>query len=208
MTTQHAGEQIKLAQSDYPIHELIQRRWSPRSFAERAIEPEKLLSVLEAARWSASSSNQQPWFFIVGQRGSRTFERMVDCLMEGNVVWASKASALIFTVASLKSARNDRPNSVALYDLGQAVQNMAVQATALGLHIHQMGGIHVDKINAEFQIPPDHTVVTAIAIGYVGDPESLENERHREGELATRTRKPLREFVFGGNWGEEMGIRE
>ncbi|MCB0143420.1 MAG: nitroreductase family protein, partial [Caldilineaceae bacterium] len=60
MTTQHAGEQIKLAQSDYPIHELIQRRWSPRSFAERAIEPEKLLSVLEAARWSASSSNQQP----------------------------------------------------------------------------------------------------------------------------------------------------
>lgn len=205
MTTQYPSEQIKLAQSEYPIHELIQRRWSPRAFADRALEPVKLLSVFEAARWSASSSNQQPWFFIVGQRGSDTFVRMVDCLMEGNVSWASTAAALIFAAASLKSQRNDRPNRVALYDLGQAVQNMAVQATALGLHMHQMGGIHVDKINEEFQIPADHTVVTGIALGYLGDPESLENERHRAGELTERTRKPLREFVFGGNWGEEMG---
>ncbi|MEZ4657789.1 MAG: nitroreductase family protein [Caldilineaceae bacterium] len=208
MTTHYPSERIKLAQSEYPIHELIQRRWSPRAFADRAVEPAKLLSVLEAARWSASSSNQQPWFFIVGQRGSETFARMVDCLMEGNVPWASNASVLIFTAASLKSARNDRPNRTALYDLGQAVQNMAVQATALGLHMHQMGGIQIDKINAEFQIPADHTAVTGIALGYLGDPESLENERHREGELATRERKPLREFVFGGNWGEEIGIGE
>ncbi|MEZ4713701.1 MAG: nitroreductase family protein [Caldilineaceae bacterium] len=205
MTTQYPSEQIKLAQSEYPIHELIQRRWSPRAFADRAVEPAKLLSVLEAARWSASSSNQQPWFFIVGQRGSSTFDRMVDCLMEGNMLWASKAGALIFTAAALKSARNDRPNRTALYDLGQAVQNIALQATALGLHIHQMGGIHVDKINAEFQIPADHTAVTAIALGYLGDPESLETEGHRAGELTARVRKPLREFVFGGNWGEEMG---
>lgn len=206
MSTNFSNGQIKLAQSDHPIHELIQQRWSPRAFADRALEPEKLLSVLEAARWSASASNEQPWFFIIGQRGSQTFERMVGCLMEGNVPWASKAPVLIFTVASLKMARNDRPNRVALYDLGQAVQNMAVQATALGLHMHQMGGIQVDKINEQFHVPPEHTAVTGIALGYLGSPDTLENERHRESELAARTRKPLSDFVFGGNWGETLAI--
>lgn len=196
----------KLAQVDYPIHELIRNRWSPRSFADRPVEPDKLRSVLEAARWSASSSNLQPWSFIVTRRHEEpeAFARMVGCLMAGNVPWAEKAPVLVATVANLWR-KPDVRNRHAFHDAGMALQNLALQATALDLYLHVMGGFSPDKAREAFAIPAEHEAVTIFALGYQGDPAQLE-ERHRAGELASRERRPLTEFVFADQWGEVAAL--
>lgn len=195
------ANQIKVAQSDYPIHELLRQRWSPRAFAPRPVELEKLASVLEAARWSASGGNLQPWSFIVAtQEQTEPFAHMVSCLLEGNVPWASKAPVLMITVAQLNRP-NGQPNRTAYYDLGLAVQNLTVQAMALGLYLHQIGGFSPDKARELFAIPAGHDAVTMVALGYQGDPDGLA-ERNRESELTPRVRRPMREFVFGRQWGE------
>src|SRR5207249_2641010 len=58
----------KPAETQYPIEEILRRRWSPRSFSDLLVEPEKLQSLFEAARWAASSFNEQPWNFIVATK--------------------------------------------------------------------------------------------------------------------------------------------
>lgn len=192
---------IKLAQTNESIHDLLRQRWSPRAFAARPVEPEKLRSVLEAARWSASGGNLQPWAFLVAtQAEPENFSRMVSCLTEGNVPWASQAPVLMITVAQLNRP-NGHPNRTAFYDVGLAVQNLVIQATALGLHAHQMGGFSPDKARQLFAIPEGYDAVTMIALGYQGDPAGL-GEKNRESELTPRTRRPLTEFVFGDKWGE------
>jgi nitroreductase len=196
---------IKLAQTDYPIHDLLRQRWSPRAFDSRPVEAEKLRSVLEAARWSASGGNLQPWGFLVAtQAEPENFNQMVSCLSEGNVPWASQAPVLMITVAQLNRP-SGHPNRTAFYDVGLAVQNLVVQATALGLYAHQMGGFSPDKAREFFAIPAGYDAVTMLALGYQGDPASL-GERNREGEFAPRTRRPLTEFVFGAKWGEVAAV--
>ena len=197
---------IKQAKTDVPIHALLKQRWSPRAFAARAVEPEKLRSMLEAARWSASGGNMQPWAFIIARRDAEAdaFSRMVDCLSEGNVPWASQAPVLGITVAN-NYRRPDVLNRHAFHDVGLATQNLAVQTTALGLHLHLMGGFSPDKARAAFAIPNDHEAVTMFALGYLGDPAQL-NERHQESELAARTRRPLTDFVFSEQWGEHAPL--
>ena len=192
----------KIAPTDYPIHELLSRRWSPRAFAERPVEREKLLSLLEAARWSASSSNMQPWHFVVVSRHEQpeAFQRLLDCLMPGNQIWAQHAPVLMLSVANLEGRRG-RENSYALHDVGLAVQNLIVQATALDLHAHQMAGFDKEAARQAFHIPDTHQPVTVTAIGYLGDPKNLTDEL-RERELAPRERRPLRDYVYGGAWGE------
>lgn len=181
-------------------------RWSPRSFADRAVEPETIRSLLEAARWSASSRNLQPWSFIVAPREHPDdFERMIGCLMEGNIPWASKAPLLILTIAHLVIPGRDRTNGHAWNDLGLAVQNLCVQATALGLYVHQMGGFSSDKARTTFQIPEGYDPVTVLAVGYLGNPNELPEDR-RDSELAPRERKPLSDFVFAGEWGQTSSL--
>lgn len=205
MSIQDARE-AKLAQVDYPIHELIRNRWSPRAFADRPVEPEKLCAVLEAARWSASSSNLQPWSFIVARRHEEpeAFARMVGSLMAGNVPWAEKAPVLIATVANLWR-KPDVRNRHAFHDVGMALQNLALQATALDLYLHVMGGFSPDKVREAFAIPAEHEAVTVFALGYQGDPEQL-GEQHRTGEFAARERRPLTDFVFADQWGEVAAL--
>ncbi len=197
---------IKQAATEAPIHELLQQRWSPRSFDERAVEPEKLHALLEAARWSASGGNLQPWAFILARRDQEAdaFARMVDCLAEGNVPWAAQAPVLGITVASLYR-RPDVPNRHAFHDVGLATQNLAIQATALGLHLHLMGGFSPDKARTNFEISTDYEAVTMFALGYLGDPSQLP-ERYQESEMAARTRRPLQEFVFSNRWGESAAL--
>lgn len=192
---------IKLAQADYPIHELLQKRWSPRAFAPRLVEPNKLLSLLEAARWAASGGNQQPWSFLIAtQDQPEIFARMVSCLAETNALWASQAPVLGIAVTRL-TRLSGQPNRTALYDLGLAVQNLVIQATALDLYVHQMGGFSQEKARAEFAIPEAYEPVVILAIGYLGDPETL-TEKQRELELNPRIRHPLSKFVFSNRWGE------
>jgi len=190
----------KRAQTSTPINEFLERRWSPRAFANRSVEPEKLRKLFEAARWSPSSSNGQPWYFIVSlKENPDEFARAVDCLRPGNVTWARNAPVLLFTVARLKWPDKPDPNRHAIYDLGQSVAHLTFEAAAEGLFVHQMGGFFPDKVKETYGIPDGYEAMSAVAIGYGGEPDSLPEDL-RPKELAPRNRKPLESFVFEGHW--------
>lgn len=193
----------KQAETEHPVHELFERRWSPRAFDARAVEPEKLRSLLEAARWAASCFNEQPWSFIVAAKGDEgdAYERLLGCLAEANARWAGRAPVLMISVARLDFQRNGKPNRHAFHDVGQAAAHLALQATALGLAVHQMAGFDVSKARERFNVPEGFEPVAAIAVGYPGDPAELPEDL-RAKELGPRARRPLEEFVFGNDWGQ------
>lgn len=195
----------KRAAPDHPIHELIAERWSPYIFEPRTVDREKLLSCLEAARWAASSYNEQPWSFLVAERTNESeFKRMLSCLTEANQAWAADAGVLLLTVVAKSFSRNNNPNRVAQHDLGLAMGNFSLQATQLGLAVHQMAGVELSKVRTTYSIPDSHEPVTAIAIGYAGDPS--QNEALAPRDQATRSRKPLSEFVFSGSWQQAANL--
>jgi nitroreductase len=192
----------KSARTNHQIHDLLTHRWSPRAFSGRMVEKEKILVILEAARWSPSSYNEQPWSFIVATKDNpEEHEQLLHCLSEGNIRWAKFAPLLMISVAKLIFERNGKPNRHAFHDVGLAVGNLVIQATHLGLHVHQMAGILIDKIRETYKIPETHEPVTGIAIGYYGNIDQLPEDL-RERELADRTRKPLGEFVFSRSWNK------
>lgn len=192
----------KSAPVDHPVHELIRERWSPRAFADRPVEPDKLRSLLEAARWAPSSYNEQPWAFVMATREQpEQFERLLGCLLPGNQAWAKAAPVLMISVAKLRFDRNATHNRTAYHDLGLAAAQLTLQATALGLAVHQMAGIHLDQARETYGIPEGYDPVAGIAIGYPGDPETLP-EALRAMERAPRQRKPLAAMVFSESWGE------
>ena len=194
------------ATTDFPVHELIARRWSPCGFSARPVLASDLCSLFEAARWAASSYNEQPWSYIVATRDNPDeFERMLSCLVETNRDWAAAAPVLVISVARLNFARNGRPNAAALHDLGLAAGNLSLEATARGLSVHQMIGISPETARELYEIPADAQAVTAMAIGYADDPENL-SEALRKRDLAPRTRKPITSFVFSGRWDEVSPI--
>lgn len=196
----------KTVNTQYPIHDIIAQRWSPLAFANKPVEPEKLCSVLEAARWAASSYNEQPWSFIVAVKEQpEEFERLLSCLAEGNQEWARNAPVLMISVAKLHFERNGKENRHAFHDVGAAAALLALQATALNLFIHQMAGFDVAKVWETYGIPDGYEPVAAIALGYHGNPQDL-SERLQQRELNPRTRKSLETFVFTGNWGESSPL--
>jgi nitroreductase len=196
----------KLAETQVPIHELISRRWSPRAFSELPVEPDKLLSLFEAARWAASASNEQPWAFLVATReDAKNHDGMLSVLVDFNRSWADKAPVLILSLAHMRFEKNGRPNGHGLYDLGQAVASLSLQATALGLTTHQMAGFNVEAAREHFAVPEGWEPVSVIALGYQGDPDTL-TEKLRQRETAQRQRKPLETFVFSGEWGHPFPI--
>jgi nitroreductase len=198
---------VKTAVPDHPILELIAERWSPRVFADRAVEPEKLRSLFEAARWAASSFNGQPWRFFVSTRDdAEGFEKLAGCLNPGNA-WAKKAPVLALSVASLNFENNNAPNRSAVHDVGLAVGNLSLQATSMGIYLHQMAGFSVDTARQVLGIPESFAPVAMIAIGYLGDPNTLPDDL-RARETAARQRKPIGQFLFSGSWGNVAGIVE
>jgi nitroreductase len=192
----------KPAETQYPIHELLRRRWSPRDFSDRKVEPDTLRSLLEAARWAPSSYNEQPWSFIVATKEDQVeYGRLLSCLVEGNIQWAQRAPVLMVSVARLSFEENGKANRHAFHDVGQAVANLTVQATALGLMVHQMAGFYPEKVRELYGIPDEYEPAAGIALGYPGDPNSLP-EGLRKRELTPRERKPLTELVFTVRWGQ------
>ncbi len=198
----------KPADTAVPLHDLLANRWSPRAFTDRPVEPEKLLAVMEAGRWAASSNNGQPWAFIVANKGNPTaFKAMLDCLMDGNQSWAVLAPVLILTFVEPIWPGQDRANVTAMHDVGMATAMMSVQAEALGLRTHHMGGIHRDKIRDVYAVPPTFEPVSAIAVGYQGAEALLPEEKDRAREANPRTRKPLEEIVFADKFGTPANLR-
>jgi nitroreductase len=191
------------AQPDHPVHELIAARWSPYCLDPRPVEADKLAACLEAARWAASSYNEQPWSFVVARReDTDDFAKLLGCLMEANQAWARNAGVLLLTVISTKFQRNGNPNRVALHDLGLAAGNLCLQATALGLSVHQMAGVDLSKARQAYAIPESHEPATVIAIGYAATSDAGFAPQLVERDHTPRTRKPLREFVYRGHWGQ------
>jgi len=196
----------KTTDTQYPIHDLLLQRWSPRAFDERLIEPEKLRSLLEAARWAPSSNNEQPWRLVVATKDNQTaYDRLLACLVEGNRKWAYRAPVLILSVASLNFEDGAKPNRHAFHDTGMAVENLVLQATALGLVAHQMAGFDVEKARVDLAIPSGFEPIAMIAVGYPGDPAVLPDYL-RERELKPRDRRPIKDFVFSGQWGKALPL--
>ena len=195
----------KPAQTQFPIHDLLVRRWSPRAFDERPVESHTLRSLFEAARWAPSSNNEQPWRFITANRRDHEadWNRLFDCLLEGNRRWAFRAPVLILSIASINFEDDGKSNRHAFHDTGLAAENLVLQATASGLAAHQMAGFDVEKARVDLKIPSGYEPVAMIAIGYPGDPAVLP-ERLRERELQSRSRRPIGEWTFLGQWGTPL----
>jgi nitroreductase len=183
-----------------PINELLSRRWSPRAFSDRPVEPPKLVRLFEAARWSPSSVNDQPWRFVVATKeDAGTYAHLFSLLSESNRRWASRAPVLVLGLTRTTFSRNGRPNRHSFYDLGQAVAFLSVEAEGLGLAVHQMGGFDEERANGLLAIPPDYEPVIILAIGYTDRPESLPDDL-RQREMTPRSRQPLESIVFTDAW--------
>jgi nitroreductase len=192
----------KPANNLYPIHDLIRARWSPRSFSTRPVDPEVLHSLFEAARWAPSAMNAQPWIFLTAtiDRQPAAHALLVETLAEANRRWAPNAPVLVLALAKTEREPG-KPNRYFAYDLGQAVAFLSLQATALGLHLHQMGGFSAQLARERFAVPPEYEPLVVLAVGYSAAPDALP-EDIRARELAERSRKPQEEFVYAGDWGK------
>ncbi|HEY3626565.1 MAG TPA: nitroreductase family protein [Terracidiphilus sp.] len=192
--------QLKQAPADERILPAIRHRWSPRSFADRDVNPADLKTIFEAVRWAPSSYNEQPWRYFVGTRGSETYNKILQSLGEFNQAWARSAPVLTLNVARTTFSHNNTPNPVALYDLGASAATLCYEAASLGLFTHQMAGYDREVARKLFNVPDEYIFGAAMALGYQGEPSALPNEQMIAQETASRQRKPLSEFVLSA-WG-------
>lgn len=190
----------KFATPAHPILEVLSKRWSPYVFDNKSVAAADLCSLFEAARWAASSYNEQPWRFILATKAEASaFEQMLSCLVEANQAWAKAAPVLAIGCYQDSFSRNGKPNGCAAHDLGLAIGNLSTEATARGLVVHPMAGIVPDRVRQLYGVPAGTVPLVGLAIGYAAPPEEVP-ENMREKELAPRTRKPVSEFVFGQEW--------
>lgn len=178
------------------IIDIIKNRHSPRAFSDKIVSENDLIKIFECAQWAASAYNEQPWRFIYANKADNAkYNKLLDCLVESNQVWAKSADVLIITLAKKNLTRNNKPNRHYMYDLGQSVANMAIAAESLGMHMHQMGGYFKDKVIEHFDIPDEYESVSMIALGYKGD-ASILPEDLRANENKARVRKALDEIIL------------
>jgi nitroreductase len=196
----------KKATPNHPIQEVIANRWSPYAFADRPVSKADLCLLFEAARWAPSSYNEQPWRYIVATKAEPAeFARLLSCLVDGNQAWAKAAPVLALGCTQLVFNLNGKPNAAAIHDLGLAAGNLCLEATARGLCVHQMIGILPDKARETYKIPDNVQPLTALAIGYEGDPNTLPDAM-KPRDLSPRTRKPFAEWIFSGTWGSASSL--
>lgn len=194
----------KPAETQFPLHDLLKRRWSPRAFSEQPVGPDMLLTFLDAARWAPSSSNEQPWRFVVATKQEPAdYDRLLACLLEGNRKWAYRAPVLMLSVARMDFEEDGRPNRHAFHDVGLATENLLLQVSALGLVAHPMAGFDIEKARADLKIPSGYEPVAMIAVGYPGELSVLPDYLQQR-ELKPRERKPLTEIAFSGLWGHSL----
>jgi nitroreductase len=189
-----------------PIHPLLEQRYSGVSFdPARPVSKQTLLTLAEAARWAPSCFGDEPWRFIICSRQDDpgAWDQAFACLSDGNKAWCQYAPVLIITCASLVFDHNGKPNSFAPYDTGAAAMSICLQATALGLMTHQMGGFSGATARELFMIPETAKPVAMMALGYQLPVEKL-LEQFKTKELAPRKRKPLADHFFAGAWGKSL----
>ena len=192
----------KMAKTDYPINEIISRRWSARAFSTRPVEKLKLLSILEAARWAPSSRNEQPWRYIVFTNDNPEKLKKAQSVLKEINDYAKRAPILICAITKRTYTDNSIPNRLHFHDLGAANENMFLEAFSQGLIMHEMGGFDVQKARDE-----DYEVGIMIAIGYQ-DTHNVLPERLKEKALTPRVRKPLSEIVFVEEFGNGISLQQ
>lgn len=195
----------KPAATRVPIHEIIANRWSGRAYdAARAVTKEQIIALLEAARWAPSCYGDQPWRFVVWDKNAdaAAWQQAYACLAPGNQGWAKDAPVLLVCADSLFN-HNGQPNRWAQYDTGAAVENLCLQAEALGLMAHQMGGFDPDNARVLAGVPEQFTLMAMVTVGYAADMAQVSAEA-RERELAPRKRRELNELFFAGGWGKPV----
>lgn len=193
----------KPAQTSVEINGLIADRWSPRAFAAaRPVSRRDLTALLEAARWAPSCFNDQPWRFIVCDKfgDGEAWQVALAAVAEKNRLWAHNAPVLLLAVAMHNFNHNGKPNRWASYDTGAAALSICLQATALGLAAHQMGGFDADLARQSFGLPDDCTPMAMIAVGYPADAAILP-EDFQAGERGERSRAGLEQRFYAGRWG-------
>ena len=188
----------KIAKTEIEINPIIAHRWSPRAFSSKPVEQDKITALLEAARWSSSAFNEQPWRFIVGKEQDDSWKKILESLVEWNRNWAKTSPLLILNIAKLNFTHNNKPNDIALYDLGQAVSSMTLEAVHQDLFSHQMTGFDSKKAEELFNIPEGFKAVSVTAFGYYGDPADIPEDIAKM-EKNERSRKDLNEIVFNPN---------
>ena len=194
----------KPAQTSRPIHDLLARRWSTRAFdAAKPVTREQLITLLEAGRWAPSCNGDEPWRYLVWDRARDPdgFQKAFDCLSDNNRKWVKNVPLLMLSCAGSNFAATGKPNRWTQHDTGAASVSIALQAEALGLMVHQMGGFDAEKARAAFGIPAEYMPMAMIAVGYQAAPDVLDEETKKK-ELTPRARKPLAERFFEGSWGK------
>lgn len=182
------------------IHELIDKRWSPRAFSSRMVEKEKIQKLFQAASLAPSCYNEQPWRFVYGTSDyPERYNQLLSCLVEFNQLWVKGAPMIILCLASRIFSRNNMQNYHSRHDLGLAVGNMALQATHMGLHMHQMAGFSEEKVRELFGVPNNFDIVSMIAVGYMGDASQLPEDLAKM-ENPIKERRPLEDIIFDGDW--------
>ena len=199
----------RIAITSVPIHDLLARRWSTRAFdPSRPVSREQLVTLMEAGRWAPSCNGDEPWRYLVWDRirDPDGWQKAYDCLSESNRKWVKNVPLLMLSCAGSTFAATGKPNRWTQHDTGAASVSMALQAVALGLAFHQMGGYDVEKVRAAFAISADYTPMAMIAVGYQTGPEILDDETKAK-ELRPRARKPLTERFFEGAWGHAVALK-
>jgi len=187
----------RTATTAVPLHPLLAQRWSPRAFDPHGEMPaDQITALLEAARWSPSAANTQPWRFVVARRGTPAFAQVLAALAPGNQVWARNSAVLLVAVAETVD-EDGAPRPWAQYDVGQAVAHLSMQAQAEGLVVHQMGGFSADALSSAFGLEERFQPMVVAAIGS-HDADLVLPEPLAVREQATRTRLPLAELLVGG----------
>ena len=196
------------APTNIAIHDLIKRRWSPRAFdPTRPVTREQLKVLLEAGRWAPSCNGDEPWRYLIWDKGRDPagWQKAFDCLSENNKKWVKNVPLLMLSCAGDKFEATGKPNRWTQHDTGAASVSVALQATAMGLIVHQMGGWDADKARAAFDIPAEYTPIAMIAVGYQASPDILDEETKAK-ELRPRGRKPLAERFYEGGWGKGVTL--
>lgn len=182
--------------SSTKINSLIEKRYSTVNFSGELLRPEEIKQILEAARWSASCFNEQPWRFIIGDKSnSENYDKVLSCIGDGNKPWAKNAPLIVITLASKSFARNGLINKHAWHDVGLATSNMFTQALDLGIYSHPMAGFSSDKTRELFNVTDEFDPVAAIAFGRLGDENELVPSLLAR-EKGERKRKPLEDLIW------------
>jgi nitroreductase len=182
--------------ADYLIEKLFIRRWSPRAMTGETLSDQELFTLFEAARWAPSTYNEQEWRFLYARRDTPAWQAHFDLLMDANKAWCKNAAVLVVVLARKTFTRNGKPNPVHLFDAGSAWENLALQATAMGLVSHGMAGFDFDKARTALRVPEEFAVAAMFALGRPGDPDQLSDEL-REAEKVTG-RRPVGESICEG----------